>query len=551
MLAAHLALAALTAEPSSEAAAASPMVAESALLSAEVKDVAAQVPEQAPPAEVDIVPGPMLAAAEVAPTEVPVTSQTAAAIPTPALEGAPVAAPAAKPNFHDPFEPINRVFYAISQPIDRFALRPAAMAYQAVVPKPLRDGARNAITNLGEPVVLLNDLVQLRPKRALRTLGRLIINSTIGAFGLFDIAKRKPFNIAHHDNGFGSTLGYYGMGPIMYLYLPVLGPYTLRDFAGQYGDSYFQDRNLHKLIRPGSRSPYFRTKPKLGQWGQVITIVSGLDQRAENDAALKALKEGSIDHYAAFRSSFMQDRAGEIAALRAKDGEAPATNGFDDPLTDPEATAPSPPQTSLSPPPPELHQGPVQQDSASQDIAQAQDQPESQGLSGSQTKNKTSSYQTGLLRHQTSGYEEENRPARISSTFQRDRLVEAQRETQRLRGHPQLDAAHYPREEMQASRERHADTLLPHLVGDHAPFLADAGTQAAIRAVPVPQQPAERDQPYRSDDPPQAILGQVPRKRPALPQDPGSQSDIWQLRGSFRDLVQRTGADRRASLAAR
>jgi phospholipid-binding lipoprotein MlaA len=247
------------------------------------------------------------------------------------------ASPRSANRFPDPLEPINRLFYKINQPIDRYALRPVALAYQAAVPKPLREGARNAISNLGEPVVLLNDLVQLRPKRALKTLGRLIINSTIGAFGLFDIAKRKPFNIARRNNGFGNTLGYYGIGPVMYIYLPVLGPNTLRDFAGQYGDSYFQDRNLNKIINPDSRAPYFRTKPRLGTWGTVVTVVGGLDQRAEFDTELRAITENSVDAYASLRVSFMQDRAGEIATLKAKDGEAPRNDALDDPLTDPEA----------------------------------------------------------------------------------------------------------------------------------------------------------------------------------------------------------------------
>jgi phospholipid-binding lipoprotein MlaA len=264
----------------------------------------------------------------------PVTTQETAPVPNyPAFDDDPALAK----GFADPLEPVNRLFYKISQPIDHLILRPVAITYQTVIPKPLRDGARNAISNLREPVVMLNDLVQLRPGRAVKTLGRLIINSTIGVFGLFDIAKRKPFNIAHHDNGFGNTLGYYGIGPVFYLYLPVLGPNTFRDFAGQYGDAYFQDRNLHKLIHPGGRSPYFRTKPRLGQWNEVVTIVDGLDRRAENDAELKALTEDSVDAYAALRASFMQDRAGEIAALKAKDGEAPKNEGMDDPLTDPEA----------------------------------------------------------------------------------------------------------------------------------------------------------------------------------------------------------------------
>ncbi len=69
----------------------------------------------------------------------------------------------------------------------------------------------------------------------------------------------------------------------------------------------------------------------------MIGVVEGLDLRAENDAELRAIREDSVDPYAALRASYLQDRAGEIAALKANDGEAPANDAFDDPLTDPEA----------------------------------------------------------------------------------------------------------------------------------------------------------------------------------------------------------------------
>lgn len=334
MLTAHLALAALTAAPADGTAGFPPAMAAQVQPGPVV--LALAEPGAMPPA-------PVAAADDVAD---PALAQVAAAPTTPA---APSSAPASlssitlapAPKFFDPLEPISRLSYAISQPIDRFIIRPAAMVYQTVIPKPARDGARNAISNLSEPIVFLNDLIQFRPKRAFLTLARLIINSAIGLGGLFDIAKRKPFNLPHRDNNFGDTLGYYGIGPIMYFYLPVFGPTTLRDSAGQYGDSYFKDRILHKLIHPGGRSLFFRTQPKLGKSGTILTIISGLDQRAEADGDLKAITEGSVDPYASLRASYLQDRVAEIAGLRAKDGEQPANQAFDDPLLDPEAAKPS------------------------------------------------------------------------------------------------------------------------------------------------------------------------------------------------------------------
>lgn len=332
MLAAHLAGAALAVAPASDA---QPLpIAADSQLSAQQKDLnSASEP----------LPQPSFGAAET-PAEADPQAEVAAPAkvtpdPSASLDDIDLAAP--KP-FPDPLEPVNRISYAISQPIDRLVLRPLAMTYKAVVPKPARDGARNAISNIGEPVVFLNDILQLRPGRALKTLFRFLINSTIGVGGLFDIAKREPFHLKHRSNGFGSTLGYYGVGPIMYLYLPVLGPTTLRDTSSQYVDPLVSDRLLDKVLYPNSGRKLLKESPQIGTPGTVITVVNGLDQRAENDDDLRRFKEDSVDPYAALRASFMQDRAGEIAGLRAKDGEVPKAEAFDDPLTDPEAAAPAP-----------------------------------------------------------------------------------------------------------------------------------------------------------------------------------------------------------------
>lgn len=295
----------------------------------------------APPPAIEAAPAPVETLADdPAPAEPsPVTAAPTGAGTNTSLDDIDLAAP--RP-FPDPLEDISRISYAISQPIDRIVLRPLAMTYKAVVPKPLRDGARNMIGNATDPVVLVNDLLQLRPDRALRTLSRFLINSTFGMLGLFDVAKRKPFDLPHRNNGFGNTLGYYGIGPIAYFYLPVLGPTTLRDSAAQFGDSFVRDRVIDKALYPDSGRSLLGDSPRLGTPGTIVTVVEGLDLRAENDAELRSIQEDSIDPYAALRASYLQDRAGEIAALKSKDGIAPEVDGFKDPLIDPEASAPAP-----------------------------------------------------------------------------------------------------------------------------------------------------------------------------------------------------------------
>ena len=238
---------------------------------------------------------------------------------------------------NDPLEPINRVSFKVFWTIDRFAIRPAAMVYRAVVPKPLRDGARNAMTNLSEPLVFANDVLQLRPKRALKSLGRFVINSIFGFAGLFDVAKRKPFNIEYHYNTLGSTLGYHGVKPGPYLYFPIgaplTGPTTLRDVV-DYAQGFIWPRPVG--------FPFDQ-----GEYDLSTTVVGGLGDREANDAELKAMFSDAIDKYATFRANFLQNRQGEIEALKAKDGEALKGPEFDDPLANPDPGADPAPAAPL------------------------------------------------------------------------------------------------------------------------------------------------------------------------------------------------------------
>ena len=237
----------------------------------------------------------------------------------------------------DPFEGVNRASYDLSKGLDRALFRPAALGYRHIMPKPARDGLRNFLANMGEPFVFLNDMLQLKPGRALRTVGRFVINSTLGVAGLIDTAKRKPFHLPHHDNSLGDTLGFYGIGPGPYLYLPVLGPTTLRDVLAGSAQS-----QLHSAytVRPFNSDTY-----KIPR-----TVFDGLDQRAEADEDLRALNADAVDPYATLRSVFLQDRQGEIDSLKAPDGaigpEAqdadPAAAPLDNPLVDPAAPDPAP-----------------------------------------------------------------------------------------------------------------------------------------------------------------------------------------------------------------
>lgn len=192
--------------------------------------------------------------------------------------------------------------FAITQDVDRAVIRPVALAYQRIVPDPLRSGFRNFLNNLREPVVFLNFLLQIKPGKAAETFGRFAINTTIGGAGLFDMAKRKPFKLARRRNGFGNTLGYYGVGPGPFFFLPIVGPTTLRDFFGD---------NLDRLVVPTIVGKPF-DKPV---YVISVGVLSSLDQRAEFDEKLQVLHEGSADPYASTREDYLRSRQAAIDEL--------------------------------------------------------------------------------------------------------------------------------------------------------------------------------------------------------------------------------------------
>lgn len=217
----------------------------------------------------------------------------------------------------DPMLQLNAQSFEMIQDIDEALVGPVAMAYKDAVPKPLRHGLRNFLRNLAEPIVALNFLLQLKPGKAAETVGRFAINSTIGIGGLFDVAKRDPFKLPHRRNGFANTLGYYGVQPGPYLFLPLVGPTTVRDLFGGVVDGLF----LPTVIGRPFNDPYF-TLP--------AAALSALQGRIQIDEQLNALRTQSKDPYIAARDFYLRKRQAEIDALRGRapypDSDLPFVN---------------------------------------------------------------------------------------------------------------------------------------------------------------------------------------------------------------------------------
>lgn len=203
---------------------------------------------------------------------------------------------------NDPFEATNRDIFAFDMWLERNIARPVGKTYRAVAPEPVRDGVHNALTNLQSPVVLANDVLQGDAERAATTLGRLVVNSTVGIGGLIDVASK--IGMPYHDNDFGVTLGKAGAGEGSYVVLPVLGPRPPRDIVGMAVDSTldpitwsrFDGRHALIYSRQGARV--------------VDTVERRMDQ-------VETIQRTSIDFYATVRNLYRQSRNAQIKGTDA------------------------------------------------------------------------------------------------------------------------------------------------------------------------------------------------------------------------------------------
>ena len=104
---------------------------------------------------------------------------------------------------YDPLEGINRAVFGFNNVADKIILEPAAKGYKKL-PTPIQSGIGNFIKNLKLPLVAVNQLLQGQGKNAVESTGRFFINSTIGIFGLIDVAD--DLGLEQKEEDFGQTL---------------------------------------------------------------------------------------------------------------------------------------------------------------------------------------------------------------------------------------------------------------------------------------------------------------------------------------------------------
>lgn len=195
----------------------------------------------------------------------------------------------------DPWEGLNRKTYAFNEALDAAVLKPVATGYVKVVPAFAREGVNNFFGNLNDIGTGLNNFLQGKPADGASDLGRFVVNSVFGVFGLWDVAT--PLGLEKHNEDFGQTLGRWGMGPGPYVMLPLLGPSTLRDAPARAVDpSWYYSEWVN---------------PEGLYWG----VFWGLDTvrtRANLFQAEGVLQEAALDKYSFIRDAWLQRRRSQV-----------------------------------------------------------------------------------------------------------------------------------------------------------------------------------------------------------------------------------------------
>ncbi len=208
----------------------------------------------------------------------------------------------------DPWEGMNRKVYAFNEKLDEAVLKPVAQAWVDVVPSFVRTGVRNFMGNLGDVWTTVNAVLQLKGQVAVESAARVVVNSTLGLYGVLDLAT--PGGIEKRKEDMGQTLGHWGVKPGPYLVLPVLGPATLRDAAALPVDwqaspgQYFQDAST----RTG------------------VALLNVTETRAGLLKATDAVKQASLDPYSFVRDGWLQKREYDVY-----DGNPSADFDYSDP----------------------------------------------------------------------------------------------------------------------------------------------------------------------------------------------------------------------------
>ncbi len=204
---------------------------------------------------------------------------------------------------YDPFNSYNRMMTRFNDGLFEYVLIPVAKGYKLVVHQEIRESVDNFFHNLYYPSRVVNNLLQGKFSNASEETGRFIINSTIGILGLFDVAKKK-FNLNEHDEDFGQTLGFYGVGSGPHIVLPLLGPSNLRDTLSMYPDSFLNPIDY-------TEREWYTLSDTLEEYIALRTYEQ-LNSTSLNINEYEKLKKDAVDLYPYLRDIYEQYREKQI-----------------------------------------------------------------------------------------------------------------------------------------------------------------------------------------------------------------------------------------------
>ncbi|HUK05741.1 MAG TPA: VacJ family lipoprotein [Burkholderiales bacterium] len=194
----------------------------------------------------------------------------------------------------DPLEGFNRAMFSFNEGFDQAIGKPVATAYRDVLPDPVRTWVRNFFANLGDLWIGLNNLLQGKPADTVTDWARFAFNSTLGVFGINDVAS--SIGLEKHDEDFGQTLGRWGLDDGAYLVWPFLGSSSIRDTVGLIPDSYADLVVRHK---PGGVAA--------AAW-----LLRATGKRADLLDASRILEEAALDKYVFMRDAYLQRRRSQV-----------------------------------------------------------------------------------------------------------------------------------------------------------------------------------------------------------------------------------------------
>ena len=216
----------------------------------------------------------------------------------------------------DPLEGLNRNTYRFNQGMDKALFHPIARFYQAITPGFVDEGISNIFSNINDVVVIVNDILQFKLSQAVYDLARLVVNSTLGLGGFFDIST--GMGLVKHNEDFGQTLARWGIHSGPYVIVPFLGPSTLRDTVGYGVDS--------ALL-----SPVAYVSEAAHQAG--LLSMNYIDYKADAQSAGDLIEEAALDEYEFTKSAYLTRRENLINDKESGGGEF---EDFEDPATSPE-----------------------------------------------------------------------------------------------------------------------------------------------------------------------------------------------------------------------